>query len=70
MMLEEAPKETLLEVEDVQRESRHESVEAGPRPEARCQPNRMGPVRGSSGPLAAADPGRTPRRNDAFTRRG
>jgi low affinity Fe/Cu permease len=28
MMLEEAPKETMLEVEDVQRETRHESVEA------------------------------------------
>ena len=28
MMLEEAPKETLLEVEDDQRETRHESVEA------------------------------------------
>ena len=47
MMLEEAPKETMLEVEDVQRETRHESVEAEAEAGSReCQPNRMGPVPG------------------------
>ncbi|HEY4928576.1 MAG TPA: low affinity iron permease family protein [Acidimicrobiales bacterium] len=43
MMLEEAPKETLLEVEDVQRETRHESVEAEAETESSAEPDGTGP---------------------------
>ena len=57
-MLEEAPKETILEVEDGQREARHESVEA----EAETGDSGPGPVARLAARVAVAGVGAVGRR--------